>query len=161
MIKRPRFDGLWIAGIVFGLVMPLPFALIYSALAGYFFVPGLFAAGPTLQEKLLAALILLWPSAGWMGLASLFSILKRSDYSSRALSLWQISGLITGIVAASPWIITGSEAVALNQAGGLYYLFLFCLAGPIVVAVVCLVKLKWKIRKNKTETSQPASSNGA
>jgi hypothetical protein len=157
MNTKYRFDGLWIAGIVFGLVIPLPFTLLYSVLAGGFLAPGLFAAESTFQEKLIAAGLTLWILAGWAGLASILSILKRRDYSSRALNLWQVSGLVAGIAAASPWIFIGFEAVSLSQDAGLYYLFLFCLSGPIVVAVVCLWKLKWNIRKNQAEARLPSS----
>jgi hypothetical protein len=157
MTNKHRVDWLWIAGIVFGLVIPLPFALLYSVLAGRYMAPALFVAGPTLQERLFAAGFLLWISAGWTGLVSIFSILQKRDYSSRALSLWQISGLVAGIIAASPWIFIGFEAVALNQAVDLYYLFLFFLTGPIIVAIVCLFKLKWNIRKNQADAGRPAS----
>jgi hypothetical protein len=158
MTQKYRFDGLWIAGIVFGLVIPLPFALMYSVLAGGFMVPALFAVECTFQERLTAAGIILWTLAGWAGLASIFSILKRSGYSSRTLNLWQISGLISGIVAAAPWLAIEFKAVTQNGTVGLFDLLVLCLAGPTIVAVACLVKLKWKIRKNNMEASQPTSS---
>jgi hypothetical protein len=160
LTSKPRIDGLWIFGIVFGLVIPMPFTLLYSAFAVCYAAPAMFVAEATFQERLLGAAFLLWLSAGWMGLGSIFSILKRSDYSSRALNLWQISGLISGIVAAAPWLAIGFEAVVQTGTVGLFDLLVLCLAGPTIVAVVCLIKLKGKNRETKAETSQPSPVNG-
>jgi hypothetical protein len=149
MINKYRF--LRIAGIIFGLVIPLLFTLVYLLMGIVVFLTllsELFSGSATLRGILYTSKLSLWTFAGWSGLASLFSILKRSDYYLRPLNLWQIIGLVLGVAASVPWIVIEADTA-------------FILAGPIIVAVVCLVKLKWNIRKNKTETSHPVSSNGA
>lgn len=142
-----RHQFIRIAGITFGLVIPLLFTFVYLmigvvALLGL--LSTLFSGEATLREILRMAIVPLWVVAGLAGLASLFSILKRSDYYLRPINLWQIMGLVAGIAAAIPWIIIESDTA-------------FVLAGPIIVAVVCLSKLNWKIRKNKAEPSQPSA----
>ena len=135
----------------------MPFTLLYSAFAVCYAVPAMFVAEATFPERLLGAGFLLWLSAGWMGLTSIFSILKKRDYASRALKLWQISGLILGVAAASPWLLIGLKLVIQNGSFDLFNLLVLCLAGPTIVAVVCLWKLKWNIRKDKAEASLPSS----
>jgi hypothetical protein len=152
MTYKPLYIAVRIAGIVFGLILPLPIMLVYSMLVGPA-VPALFRG----EDRLSIAGLLIWGLAGWIGLASIFSVLVRRNYSSRAINLWQISGFLVGIVAATPVIIMEGDAFA--QHGTIYpdSLFPLSVAGPIMVAVVCLVKFKWKIGKNQAEASRPSS----
>ncbi|HSY54281.1 MAG TPA: hypothetical protein VK785_07530 [Opitutaceae bacterium] len=134
-----------VAGIIFGLVIPLLFTLVYLVLgivASLALLSALLSGKATLHEILSMARLPLWTLAGWAGLVSLFSILKRRDYYLRPLNLRQIIGLFAGIAAAVPWLIIESTTG-------------FILAGPIIFAIICLVGLKWKIRKSKERNQHP------